>query len=166
MLDRCTTLMGTYWKWQHSVMLVILYKPINQDTTRHIMKGTRRCYFEGILCSLSVSILYAASSENHCQRHLRNHVTITYNDNLLLLGPPVNVTCNIFINSFGSITETTMVRVFLMIHSGHTLFGWFNGDAKKCINWKKISMWTSAFVMCLLGMKVENNTEMSTSSAW
>ncbi|XP_010765108.1 glycine receptor subunit alpha-2-like [Notothenia coriiceps] len=23
-------------------------------------------------------------------------------------GPPVNVTCNIFINSFGSITETTM----------------------------------------------------------
>lgn len=25
-------------------------------------------------------------------------------------GPPVNVTCNIFINSFGSITETTMVR--------------------------------------------------------
>lgn len=29
---------------------------------------------------------------------------------LLLPGPPVNVTCNIFINSFGSITETTMVR--------------------------------------------------------
>ncbi|KAI5107580.1 glycine receptor subunit alpha-2 precursor, partial [Silurus meridionalis] len=25
-------------------------------------------------------------------------------------GPPVNVTCNIFINSFGSVTETTMVR--------------------------------------------------------
>lgn len=24
-------------------------------------------------------------------------------------GPPVNVTCNIFINSFGSIAETTMV---------------------------------------------------------
>lgn len=24
-------------------------------------------------------------------------------------GPPVNVTCNIFINSFGSVTETTMV---------------------------------------------------------
>uniref|UniRef100_A0A673NFJ2 Glycine receptor subunit alpha-4-like n=1 Tax=Sinocyclocheilus rhinocerous TaxID=307959 RepID=A0A673NFJ2_9TELE len=32
------------------------------------------------------------------------------------LGPPVNVTCNIFINSFGSITETTMdyrLNVFL-----------------------------------------------------
>lgn len=29
---------------------------------------------------------------------------------LLPLGPPVNVTCNIFINSFGSVTETTMVR--------------------------------------------------------
>lgn len=27
-------------------------------------------------------------------------------------GPPVNVTCNIFINSFGSVTETTMVRVW------------------------------------------------------
>lgn len=26
-------------------------------------------------------------------------------------GPPVNVTCNIFINSFGSVTETTMVSV-------------------------------------------------------
>lgn len=42
-------------------------------------------------------------------------------DNLLLSGPPVNVTCNIFINSFGSITETTMVRVFfitLMVSNG------------------------------------------------
>lgn len=31
--------------------------------------------------------------------------------NILLrsAGPPVNVTCNIFINSFGSVTETTMV---------------------------------------------------------
>uniref|UniRef100_A0A8C1W1D8 Glycine receptor, alpha 4b n=1 Tax=Cyprinus carpio TaxID=7962 RepID=A0A8C1W1D8_CYPCA len=28
-------------------------------------------------------------------------------------GPPINVTCNIFINSFGSITETTMFNVFL-----------------------------------------------------
>lgn len=28
-----------------------------------------------------------------------------------LTGPPVNVTCNIFINSFGSVTETTMVRL-------------------------------------------------------
>ncbi|KAF6738574.1 Glycine receptor subunit alpha-2 [Oryzias melastigma] len=27
-------------------------------------------------------------------------------------GPPVNVTCNIFINSFGSVTETTMVSCF------------------------------------------------------
>ncbi|XP_007433624.1 glycine receptor subunit alpha-4 [Python bivittatus] len=34
-------------------------------------------------------------------------------------GPPVNVTCNIFINSFGSVTETTMdyrVNVFLRQH--------------------------------------------------
>ncbi|XP_061091561.1 glycine receptor, alpha 4a isoform X1 [Conger conger] len=34
-------------------------------------------------------------------------------------GPPVNVTCNIFINSFGSITETTMdyrLNVFLRQH--------------------------------------------------
>uniref|UniRef100_A0A8C3HQH4 Glycine receptor alpha 2 n=1 Tax=Chrysemys picta bellii TaxID=8478 RepID=A0A8C3HQH4_CHRPI len=28
-------------------------------------------------------------------------------------GPPVNVTCNIFINSFGSVTETTMVSVMM-----------------------------------------------------
>lgn len=28
------------------------------------------------------------------------------------LGPPVNVSCNIFINSFGSIAETTMVRIY------------------------------------------------------
>lgn len=27
----------------------------------------------------------------------------------LIAGPPVNVSCNIFINSFGSIAETTMV---------------------------------------------------------
>ncbi|KAM7380460.1 hypothetical protein PAMP_003753 [Pampus punctatissimus] len=34
----------------------------------------------------------------------------------LFAGPPVNVTCNIFINSFGSVTETTMdyrVNIFL-----------------------------------------------------
>lgn len=29
-------------------------------------------------------------------------------------GPPVNVTCNIFINSFGSIAETTMVGMFTL----------------------------------------------------
>lgn len=28
-------------------------------------------------------------------------------------GPPVNVTCNIFINSFGSVTETTMVSAMM-----------------------------------------------------
>lgn len=38
-------------------------------------------------------------------------------------GPPVNVTCNIFINSFGSITETTMV-------SSLWCFGWF----LQCVN--------------------------------
>lgn len=39
-------------------------------------------------------------------------------------GPPVNVTCNIFINSFGSVTETTMVS----FPSG--IFGWF----LQCVN--------------------------------
>lgn len=29
-------------------------------------------------------------------------------------GPPVNVTCNIFINSFGSIAETTMVSSVIL----------------------------------------------------
>lgn len=38
-------------------------------------------------------------------------------------GPPVNVTCNIFINSFGSVTETTMV-------SSSGVFGWF----LQCVN--------------------------------
>uniref|UniRef100_A0A3P9MUJ1 Glycine receptor, alpha 4b n=1 Tax=Poecilia reticulata TaxID=8081 RepID=A0A3P9MUJ1_POERE len=41
---------------------------------------------------------------------------VMFGDVLLLSGPPVNVTCNIFINSFGSITETTMdyrLNVFL-----------------------------------------------------
>ena len=37
---------------------------------------------------------------------------------LLPLGPPVNVTCNIFINSFGSVTETTMVK---HLHAPHFL---------------------------------------------
>lgn len=36
-------------------------------------------------------------------------VAVMFNGSLLLSGHPVNVTCNIFINSFGSITETTMV---------------------------------------------------------
>ncbi|XP_033864060.1 glycine receptor subunit alpha-2 isoform X1 [Acipenser ruthenus] len=30
-------------------------------------------------------------------------------------GPPVNVTCNVFINSFGSVTETTMVSVRMLL---------------------------------------------------
>jgi len=30
---------------------------------------------------------------------------------LSVTGPPVNVSCNIFINSFGSIAETTMVCI-------------------------------------------------------
>lgn len=40
---------------------------------------------------------------------------------LCFSGPPVNVTCNIFINSFGSVTETTMVRVLLA--KGGSYFG-------------------------------------------
>ncbi|KAM9343110.1 glycine receptor subunit alpha-2 isoform 1-T1 [Pholidichthys leucotaenia] len=34
-------------------------------------------------------------------------------------GPPVNVTCNIFINSFGSVTETTMVSSFVILLDFH-----------------------------------------------
>lgn len=33
----------------------------------------------------------------------------------LSAGPPVNVTCNIFINSFGSIAETTMVSAIILL---------------------------------------------------
>lgn len=35
-------------------------------------------------------------------------------------GPPVNVTCNIFINSFGSIAETTMVSWSVVL--GHVVY--------------------------------------------
>lgn len=44
-------------------------------------------------------------------------------------GPPVNVTCNIFINSFGSIAETTMVSQELIsaqeLRMHHTVFFFF-----------------------------------------
>uniref|UniRef100_A0A672NKQ0 Glycine receptor subunit alpha-2-like n=1 Tax=Sinocyclocheilus grahami TaxID=75366 RepID=A0A672NKQ0_SINGR len=36
-------------------------------------------------------------------------------------GPPVNVTCNIFINSFGSVTETTMVSVRRLLSLNRSL---------------------------------------------
>lgn len=36
-------------------------------------------------------------------------------------GPPVNVTCNIFINSFGSIAETTMVSWALCLAMSYSL---------------------------------------------
>lgn len=42
---------------------------------------------------------------------------------LLPLGPPVNVTCNIFINSFGSVTETTMVRGLPVPHFHSSVSG-------------------------------------------
>lgn len=38
--------MGAYWKWQHDFMLVISDKSIYQDTARHVMKRTSRCYFQ------------------------------------------------------------------------------------------------------------------------
>ena len=92
-------------------MLALLDDSIYRDRTCHIMKRTSRCYFVGMLCSLPPSILHAASSQNIIGGVQESCVTVMCDDNLLLLGPPVNVTCNIFINSFGSITETTMVRI-------------------------------------------------------
>ncbi|XP_031713146.1 glycine receptor subunit alpha-4-like [Anarrhichthys ocellatus] len=58
-------------------------------------------------CSLLASIRHVIPSD-----HIESTVTMM----CVLPGPPVNVTCNIFINSFGSITETTMdyrLNVFL-----------------------------------------------------
>ncbi|PIO13997.1 hypothetical protein AB205_0188260 [Aquarana catesbeiana] len=46
------------------------------------------------------------TDESHCLP-LFSHLLQTFL--LHFAGPPVNVTCNIFINSFGSVTETTMV---------------------------------------------------------
>lgn len=61
------------------------------------------------------SILDAVPSENIISGISETSVTVTCDDGLLPPGPPVNVTCNIFINSFGSITETTMVREILLL---------------------------------------------------
>lgn len=49
---------------------------------------------------------------------------------LLPLGPPVNVTCNIFINSFGSVTETTMVRGLPIPHFHSSVNGRSSPDRK------------------------------------
>lgn len=57
----------------------------------------------------TLSLQYFMCSHQHHQQYHHHHQPYL----LLLPGPPVNVTCNIFINSFGSITETTMVRFFL-----------------------------------------------------
>lgn len=48
-----------------------------------------------------------------------------------LTGPPVNVTCNIFINSFGSIAETTMVSG--TEHWSHRVKDWDMGSQHCCI---------------------------------
>lgn len=51
-----------------------------------------------------MKIFYLFIFENILVKHLNSpSVLISFS------GPPVNVTCNIFINSFGSIAETTMV---------------------------------------------------------
>jgi hypothetical protein len=48
-----------------------------------------------------------------------------------ITGPPVNVTCNIFINSFGSIAETTMVSG--TEHWSHRVKEWDMGSQHYCI---------------------------------
>lgn len=52
----------------------------------YISSHLHRCWWSCIFASISIAIFLLRSA-----------------------GPPVNVTCNIFINSFGSVTETTMV---------------------------------------------------------
>lgn len=51
-----------------------------------------------------------------CKELFENVLDESLNSPYVLIsfsGPPVNVTCNIFINSFGSIAETTMVGILL-----------------------------------------------------
>lgn len=52
----------------------------------YISSHLHRCWWSCIFASMSIATFLLRSA-----------------------GPPVNVTCNIFINSFGSVTETTMV---------------------------------------------------------
>lgn len=58
----------------------------------YISSHLHRCWWSCIFASLSFAIFLLHSA-----------------------GPPVNVTCNIFINSFGSVTETTMVSATMRL---------------------------------------------------
>ena len=57
----------------------------------YISSHLHRCWWSCIFASMSIATFLLRSA-----------------------GPPVNVTCNIFINSFGSVTETTMVSATIM----------------------------------------------------
>uniref|UniRef100_A0AAY4EPK7 Glycine receptor alpha 1 n=1 Tax=Denticeps clupeoides TaxID=299321 RepID=A0AAY4EPK7_9TELE len=83
----------------------------------------------GITCQCSIYICLAASKEAAARKAATPMPPSEFLDKLMgkvsgydarirpnFKGPPVNVTCNIFINSFGSIAETTMdyrVNIFL-----------------------------------------------------
>lgn len=57
-------------------------------------------------------------------------------------GPPVNVTCNIFINSFGSVTETTMVRKLPVLEMLHFLLP-APPPSIFCFCWTRLCFWDS-----------------------
>lgn len=63
------------------------------------------------LCNLTMILNFVYIS-NHLHSYWWSYILSSLYIAIFLLhsaGPPVNVTCNIFINSFGSVTETTMV---------------------------------------------------------
>lgn len=112
LVDRWTTLMGS----QQCSFLSVSF------CLRAVMWASSWEQADAILKNILPSILDVVSAVSSAAVFVKSDAS------LLLPGPPVNVTCNIFINSFGSITETTMVRFFC---SGFLpVFPWLGAHAQ------------------------------------
>ncbi|KAI3351285.1 hypothetical protein L3Q82_005619 [Scortum barcoo] len=106
-----------------------LYKPQTQHYEDSIRKDMSWVATAGEIVSLEKYLHLAASKEAAARKAASPMPPSEFLDKLMgkvsgydarirpnFKGPPVNVTCNIFINSFGSIAETTMdyrVNIFL-----------------------------------------------------
>ncbi|XP_074550488.1 glycine receptor subunit alpha-2 isoform X1 [Halichoeres trimaculatus] len=91
--------------------------------------GMNRCFFKVLAAFLTYIMetnFRVVDAKEHDSRSSSNMSPSDFLDSLMgrtsgydarirpnFKGPPVNVTCNIFINSFGSVTETTMVSPLL-----------------------------------------------------
>lgn len=104
-----TTLTEAYWKWQHNFRLVIVDKSLSEHGMAYYEGKKQMLWYRNPLLFISFNIWCVP---------FRKPPSVVFKEAVLLRcvllsGSPVNVTCNIFINSFGSITETTMVRKHL-----------------------------------------------------